>query len=227
MRALFLALALLLVEVVPCFPTSQAEAQELAYRTKRRTTHPQKTKRKKRKTVTQKSKLGPYIGLGVVGHFVPQDNDSDLTRFIESGGGIDISFGVRLIEILALEVGIVATMHSTDPSVDTGYRDGTLYGITVDGLFYLLPNSPVIEPYFQAGLGAYSFMESRVSSRELAGGGFHVGGGVDLHLSSNYSFGVRCLYKGIAMDNSTEWYPATENIYLNLWSFDGGLKIFF
>lgn len=228
MKVWLLALALLVTDVVPWFPVSTAEAQESSYRAKkRRYTPPAKKKRKKRKPVTQESKLGVYMGVGITGHFVPKDNDSDLTSFIESGGGINMAFGARFLPVMALEVGIVASLHSTDPTVNTGYRDGTLYGVSVDGLFYLLPSAGAIEPYVQAGLGAYSFMESRVTARELTGGGFHVGGGVDLHVSRDYTFGVRALYKGIAMDNSTEWYPATENVYLNLWAIEGGIKIFF
>ncbi len=246
MRVMLLALALLVTDIVPFMPTATATAATSAaaatsasaddrptYRVKKRrplppTVKPKKLKKRKPTAVKKQNyKLGPYVGVGGLAHVVGEDNSTDLTRFIESGGGVGMAFGTRFLPVLALELGFAISMHSTDEAVNTGYRSGTLFGITLDGLLYPLPKAEGFDPYFQLGLGGYSFMEKRMGARELSGGGFHIGGGSEFRLAKDYSIDVKVLYKGLSMDNSTEWYPPTESVYLNVWMFQAGIKILF
>ena len=169
---------------------------------------------------------GVYLGVGLMGDFMTE-TENRLSRLMETGGGMDLFFGLRFNEFFALEIGFLGSVHSTDPAVDPNAPDGILNGITFDGKVFLLPQSPRIEPFLQVGCGGYGFYEEGYENEELTGGGFHLGGGVDIRVSRNIGFGIRGIYKGIYMDNETEWYPATESVYLNQFTLEGNLQIWF
>lgn len=174
------------------------------------------------------NRFGMYLGLGLLGDFVTETDD-DLSRLINTGGGMDLFLGIRFSELFALEFGLLGTMHSADEqlSLHAPYERGVMNGVTLDGKFFLLPDSTRIEPFLQVGGGGYAFYQEGYEAREFSGGGFHLGGGVDINVSSALAFGLRGLYKGISMDNATEWHPATESLFLNQFAVEGNIQIHF
>jgi hypothetical protein len=168
-----------------------------------------------------------YIGAGVVGDFIWQ-TQNDLTSVMQSGGGLDIFFGFRFNRYFALELAYVGTFHSTSGEVAADYDRGMLHGGTLDGKIFLLPSSSRIEPFVQVGGGVYSFVEEGFTmNRELTGGGFHLGGGLDIRLNQTIGIGLRVLYKGIFVDNGTDYYFATEQAYINQITAGANLQIHF
>jgi len=169
-----------------------------------------------------------YLGLGLVGDFVTE-TDSDLSRLLNTGGGMDLFLGMRFGPLFALELGFLATVHSTDEQLGlpNQYDRGVMNGVTIDGKFYLLPDSMRVEPFVQVGGGGYSFYREAYEHQEFTGGGFHLGGGVDLRAADSLGFGLRVLYKGVYMDNGTEWYPATDSLYVNQFTVEGNVQLHF
>ena len=170
-------------------------------------------------------KAGAYLGLGLLGDFI-SESDNELSRLMNTGGGMDFFFGMRFNRYFALELGFLGSVHSTDEQL-ADYKKGVFNGLTLDGKIFLLPDSPRIEPFLQVGGGGYAFYEEGYAHRELSGGGFHLGGGVDVRMNRVIGFGLRGLYKGINMDNSTEWYHATDSVFLNQMTVEGNLQIHF
>jgi len=172
-----------------------------------------------------------YLGLGALGDF-NVETENDLTRIIRSGGGFDLFLGFRVNRYFALEVGYVATIHSTDDELvqaasHGAYERGVLHGGTLDAKVFLVPTSRRIEPYVQVGGGVYTFVREGFSESELGGGGFHLGGGVDIRFNRAVAVGLRALYKGLYMDNSTPWFPATEGAFFNQLTLGANLQLHF
>ena len=171
-----------------------------------------------------------YLGVGVLGDF-NVETDNELTQIIRSGGGFDIFLGLRFNHFFALEFGYVGTIHSTGDFVQTvdngAYDRGMLHGVALDAKIFLIPSSRRIEPFIQVGGGGYSFVREGFSEPELGGGGFHLGGGVDIRFNRSVALGTRILYKGLYLDNSTPWYPATDAAFFNQVTLGANLQLHF
>jgi hypothetical protein len=178
--------------------------------------------------VVADDRAGMYLGIGLLGDFVT-DGGSDLSRLLNTGGGLDVFLGLRFGPAFALEFGMLGTVHSTDEQLhlEGQYERGVMNGCTLDAKIFLLPDSVRVEPFLQIGAGAYAFYQEGYAANEFTGGGFHAGGGVDLAISSALAFGVRGLYKGVYLDNATEWYPATESLYVNQFTVEGNIQLRF
>ena len=186
-------------------------------------------RRPRRKPADPRSSF--YIGGGIVGDYI-SETENQLTRIINSGGGFDIFFGFRFNRYFALELGYVGTLHTTNDDLTTSgqwadYSKGMLHGLAIDGKIFLMPSSSRLEPFLQLGGGAYSFARQGYEHRDLNGGGFHLGGGVDIRFNPVIAVGIRALYKGLYLDNATNYLPATENAYFNQFTIGANLQIHF
>ena len=172
-----------------------------------------------------------YVGLGALGDF-NVETENDLTRIFRSGGGFDLFLGLRANRFFALEVGYVATIHSTDDELvqaasHGAYERGVLHGVSLDAKVFLVPTTRRIEPYVQVGGGGYTFVREGFSDSDLGGGGFHLGGGVVIRFNRAVAVGLRALYKGLYMDNATPWFPATEGAFFSQLTLGANLQLHF
>jgi len=142
---------------------------------------------------------GLYLGVGLAGaHVLDQRGGAEL---LESGGGVSLFGGWRVIDRLALELGYTGTFHNPAgtggaPGGDTDYL--VLSGITGDARVYVGDSAGRAEPYLQGGVGLY-LLDSHSFGTQSVGSGFQLGGGFDLHLSPLVDVGLRALYRGVAM----------------------------
>ncbi|MBM4352848.1 MAG: hypothetical protein FJ109_03485 [Deltaproteobacteria bacterium] len=160
------------------------------------------------------NRLGLYLGGGILGDYLI-DSGNDLTRFIRTGWGGELFLGLRLSPSIALELGGGMSFHDTDPNLQEHYDQAILSGLTLDLKYFLMPSSVRIEPFLQGGAGFYTVSEEGLKGREMTGGGWQAGGGVEVRLSPSLGLGGRVLYKGMYMDNGTDILPATRSVYLN------------
>ena len=172
-----------------------------------------------------------YIGAGGLGNF-NLETENDLTRIMRSGGGFDLFLGFRANKYFALEIGYTGTFHSTGDDISMAashgvYERGMLHGVTVDAKIFVIPKSRRIEPFVQVGGGGYAFVREGYSDSDLGGGGFHVGGGVDIRFNRSIALGLRALYKGLYLDNSTPWYHTTEAAFFNHITLGANLQLHF
>ncbi len=172
-----------------------------------------------------------YLGVGGVGTF-NIETDNDLTRIMRSGGGFDLFLGFRLNRYVALELAYVGTSHATGDEIAMaasggGAERGWLHGATLDAKVFLIPKSRRIEPFLQVGGGGYAFVRQGYSEPDLGGGGFHLGGGVDIRFNRTVALGLRALYKGIWLDNETVWYPATNGAFFSHVTLGANLQLHF
>jgi hypothetical protein len=166
-----------------------------------------------------------YIGGGVLADFIGR-GDADESKIIRTGGGFDLFLGFRLNPMFALEIGGLLSVHGTEEDL-VEYDTAVLNGITLDGKFFLFPSSTRFEPFLQFGGGGYTVQEERYQGRELSGGGLHAGGGVDLHVTRALGFGVRALYKGIWMDNETQYHLKTKSVFHNHMTLEANVQLHF
>lgn len=172
-----------------------------------------------------------YLGVGVLGDF-NVETDNELTRIMRSGGGFDIFLGLRFNRFFALEFGYVGTIHSTGDEISmaasgNAYERGMLHGVALDAKIFLIPRSRRIEPFLQVGGGGYSFVCEGFSDPELGGGGFHLGGGVDIRFNRSIALGTRILYKGLYLDNSTAYYSSTDAAFFSQFTLGANLQLHF
>ncbi len=215
----FIALMMVLPEMPalahPHYPTYRA----------RRGARSNWTRNRRPRRVPSEQRPFLYVGGGVLADFVSR-GDSDDSQILRTGGGFDVFLGLRLAPMFALEVGGLLSVHGTDHDL-ADYDTAVLNGITLDGKFYLFPSSTRFEPYLQFGGGGYMVQEEGYAGKELSGGGLHAGGGIDLHLTRALGFGVRALYKGIWMDNATDYLPATRELFHNHATLEANIQLHF
>jgi hypothetical protein len=142
---------------------------------------------------------GLYFGGGLVGTRILAQSGGD--EILDHGGGLALYGGLRLNQHLALELGWMGTLHNPE-RVQTIYGPDTdflvLNGVTGDAKIYLNSGSPSFEPFLQGGLGVY-LLDSTFFGTQSVGTGFQLGGGMDFPIGPNVDFGLRLLYRGLAM----------------------------
>jgi hypothetical protein len=140
---------------------------------------------------------GVYLGLGGVGAIILNQANSDPADpdFISHGGGGQVFLGVRIAPMFALEFGYAQTGHN---AVTDGYGNLVdylaLHALTADAKL-IFPNRSNVRPYVQGGVGYYALTQGY--GDPTSGGGFQLGGGVDIWLNPWWSLGGRILYHGI------------------------------
>jgi Outer membrane protein beta-barrel domain len=167
---------------------------------------------------------GLYVGAGLVGtRILHQRGEPEL---LDDGGGLVVFAGLRLSQRLALEMGWLATFHNPE-TIETTFGPETDYlvlnGFTGDAKIYLGPDRERVEAYLQGGVGLY-LLDSSYVGTESIGTGFQAGGGIDFHLGSHVDFGLRALYRGIAMGPPNE---DEDDTYISALSGEANLTLRF
>jgi Outer membrane protein beta-barrel domain len=167
---------------------------------------------------------GLYLGAGLLGiRMLGQRGDAKL---LDDGGGVTAFVGLRLIQRLALELGWLATYHDPE-AIESTFGPDTdhlvLNGFTGDAKIFLGPNRSRVDAYVQGGVGLY-LLDSTYFGTESIGTGFQAGGGIDFHLGSHLDFGLRALYRGIAMGPPDE---DEDDTYISAISGEANLVLHF
>ncbi len=179
-------------------------------------------------------RLGLYLGAGGAGLLLAENRESDITHVVNNGGGFELFGGLRFSRVVAAELGWLASFHATDPTLAT-FERGMLNGVTLDLKVFPVPGSMRIEPFLQAGAGFYAFNSTFHDDLALMGGGFQLGGGVDIRFTDDFVLGLRMLYRGIYVDNSETMYdygryyaaPAFESAYMNAFTVAANFQVHF
>ncbi len=139
-----------------------------------------------------------YVGMGLGADFI--GNNSDLNACVSgvncqeitglAGGGFAIFAGLRLSEWVGLELSYDAFFH--EGSAGNPYNLATRQSLRGDAKVFFLSGGG-LEPYLQAGVGAHFLGDEYAVA--AAGGGFQLGGGVDLYLIPSLSLGANVLYR--------------------------------
>jgi opacity protein-like surface antigen len=169
---------------------------------------------------------GVYLGAALVGNIVVNQTDAPTSDgFISHGGGAQLLLGVRIIPYLGLEFAYTQTVHN--PVQDSAWQSVSylaLHALTAD-LKLIFPNRSNVRPYLQAGLGYYFLTKDYQDA--VSGGGFQLGGGVDIWLNPWWSLGARVLYHGIKFDNVGIPGAATSKPFLSTASLDLNVQVHF
>jgi hypothetical protein len=145
-----------------------------------------------------------FYGLGVGADIIGNSSDVNVCatasgggerclRITEpAGGGASLFVGLRPSEFVGVALTYDAFFHrGEDPDA---YALATLQSVRADARFFLLPGS-LVDPYLQAGAGLYLLGDEYDAA--AAGGGFQLGGGLDVYLAPILSAGLNVLYRGI------------------------------
>jgi hypothetical protein len=139
-----------------------------------------------------------YAGVGLVGTSILDQSGGP--QQLETGGGVSAWVGLNLSRVVSLELGWLGSFHNP-ATVSTWYGPETdflvLEGVTADAKVHLMRGP--ITPYLQGGVGVYSLSSQHGSVFDSVGPGYQLGGGVDLAAGPFVTFGLRALYRGIAM----------------------------
>jgi hypothetical protein len=165
-----------------------------------------------------------YAGVGLVGTRIL--GQSGGPEALESGGGISAWLGVNLSRALSLELGWLGSFHNPAP-IATWYGPETdflvLEGVTADAKVHL-GRPGFVDPYLQGGVGVYVLGSQHVGYADSVGGGYQLGGGVDIWAGPIVSFGVRALYRGIAMGPPNS---SVNDTFIHAATFEGSVAVHF
>ncbi|MFT7581273.1 MAG: opacity protein-like surface antigen [Myxococcota bacterium] len=163
-----------------------------------------------------------HFGLGINGLSVA-DDDTNLGSGIDTGGGFELSFGVRISPAFSLDINGMVSFHD---DMD-GNEAMSIGALTLDGRFFLTDWDQRMQPYLQVGIGGYALTRDRFSDEALTGAGFQLGGGVDIYLTQSISIGGKVLYRGAFVDNADDFRRPFEEAFLSMVSYGGDVKFHF
>ena len=168
-----------------------------------------------------------HFGIGVNGTSVLSADGSTLTEGLGSGGGFDLGFGFRLAPEFSLDFNWMMSFH--DAGNGAAGDEAALTHFSIDGRVFLTGRDRRLQPYIQAGIGAYILARDSWDYDTLSGVGFQLGGGLDFYLTRYVSIGAKLLYRGAHLDNAEEAWPTfpTESTWMSALSFGGDLKFHF
>lgn len=167
-----------------------------------------------------------HFGIGVHGTSVLSSN-SEITDGLGSGAGFDLSFGWRIAPTFSLDFNWMTSFHDAGDSASGS--EAALSHFSIDGRIFLADKSRQVQPYLQAGIGAYILGRDSWEYDTLTGVGFQLGGGIDFYLSRHVSIGGKLLYRGAHLDNAEDAWPTfpTESTWLSAFTYGGDLKFHF
>ena len=163
-----------------------------------------------------------HFGIGVHGASVISDSNATADSNFAAGGGFSLDIGWRIASSFSLDVGLTTSFHDVKSQVDSA----NLTALTVDGRFFLTDWNQRVQPYLQAGLGAYVLSYASDLST-LSGPGFQLGGGVDFYLTQGVSIGAKLLYRGAYVQYQDPHYPNTDSSYVSGFVYGGDVKFHF
>lgn len=153
---------------------------------------------------------GLYVGAGLGAAGVLHQSGGD--DLLGDGFGLSLHAGLRVHQLLALELGWLGTLHEPRGAVFAEDQHLVLNGITADARVYLPAirggGGPGLEPYLQGGLGVY-LLDNTYFGTQSTGTGFQLGGGLDIPLGPHLVLGARGLYRGLAMGPVDATYTDT------------------
>jgi len=168
-----------------------------------------------------------HFGIGVHGASILEDEDSGSSSAFDTGGGFSLDFGWRLGSSFSLDLGLSTSFHDVGYTVDAA----NLTSITIDGRFFLSDWNQRLQPYLQAGLGAY-VLSYADNDEPFSGPGFQLGGGVDLYLSRGVSIGAKLLYRGAYVEREYydyygDYYYAGDTSFISSFVYGADVKFHF
>jgi len=169
-----------------------------------------------------------HFGIGLNGNSVMSSDGSAITEGLGSGAGFDLGFGWRISDAVSLDFNWLMSFHDAGEGTATG-DEAALTSFGVDLRIFLADRSRRVQPYVQAGVGAYILGRDSFEFDTLTGGGFQLGGGADIYLTREVSIGGKILYRGAYLDNaeSTYSYYPTESAWLSTLTYGADLKFHF
>lgn len=162
-----------------------------------------------------------HLGLGLNGTSII-DDDATANSGFDAGAGFEIDFGLRLGPQFSLDFGWWASFHDVASDVNSA----ALMAFTIDGRFFLTDQDQRLQPYLQAGVGAY-VMTYDDALNTLSGPGFQLGGGFDFYLTPGVSLGGRLLYRGAYVEYDDPYYYNVESSFISAFTYGADIKFHF
>ncbi len=172
-----------------------------------------------------------YLGVGYAGMLSVIGGEGPFTD-TKPGYMVSAYTGLRFGRAWAMELGMVASFHMGDDAepLTSRFEDNvTIWGLTLDLRYFIVPHWRIFEPYLQAGVGVLGLAASRdggdgiaVQHLNAAGGALQAGGGFELNLAHWHSLGMRVLYRAMILGSPNDdeavcldpTYRTTSNLHL-------------
>jgi hypothetical protein len=169
-----------------------------------------------------------YFGIGVHGTSVLGASESEITSGLGSGGGFDLSFGLRIAPRFSLDFNWLLSLHDAGTQSAAG-NEAALSSFSVAGRYFFSDRSRQTQPYLHVGVGAYILGRDSWEFDSLTGAGIELGGGADIYLSRSVSIGGKLLYRGAYLDNADKTWSSfpTETAWLSGLTYGGDIKFHF
>ena len=171
----------------------------------------------------------PYLGISGLGTFALNQSGAN---YLDVGGGFAARAGLDLGSILGIEASYTASFHNPAFNcVDAGFLSACdaqylVIQILAADLILHVPTGTPLVPYLQAG-GSAAWIGKNGFFADAGGGGFEAGGGIDIWLDENWTFGTKILYRGLWFDQSQrQGFLGTSN-FLGLLTVDLNLALHF
>jgi hypothetical protein len=168
--------------------------------------------------------IGGFIGFTGFGTIALDQTGG--VEYLRHGGGIGVFGGIHIGRIVDLHFGFDASFHNPDSSCvgrgpylwcDTNFL--ILETLHAD-LKLRIPTHSRVVPFFQVG-GLLAWIGRQDYPTDAVGGGFEIGGGLDIWLARPVSLGIHALYRGIKMGDY-DTYTGSDT-FLSLLNVGGDL----
>ncbi|TNF33074.1 MAG: hypothetical protein EP329_08755 [Deltaproteobacteria bacterium] len=168
-----------------------------------------------------------HFGIGIHGASILDDSEATSNSNFDTGGGFSLDFGWRLGSTFSLDLGLSTSFHDSLSGLETA----NLTSVTIDGRFFLNDWNQRLQPYLQAGLGAY-VLSYDSSDNTYSGPGFQLGGGIDFYLTRGVSIGGKLLYRGAYVerdyyDYNGAYYYSGDTSFVSSFVYGADVKFHF
>lgn len=194
--------------VTPHYPRYRVRPNPLSYRPPcARGVRPCPSCRCPRNKVLHK-RGGPYLGFG--GGYFTFLRPEGAYQFLKPRAALSMFLGWNFNPIFALELGYHGNLFGEQDHALGDVKMPGLFGVTLDLKVRLVRPRRFtrVIPYLQTGLGVYFMQGTLKSTTECEdekslnmahGGGFQLGGGLDIYLARWFVLGARVLYKPLLL----------------------------
>jgi opacity protein-like surface antigen len=142
--------------------------------------------------------LGGYIPITSIEGDSLDSFDEAYFDSLDAGGGLGLRLGYGLNRYVSLEGSMFISYHHTDFLGLSNVEDQEFTGQTLDLKINFPLSSSTVEPYALIGIGAYQIGDS--GGTYYRGGGYQVGGGLDVYLAPELSFNAGLTFRKITFD---------------------------